>query len=156
MADAKDLHANGLVLWDIYTALESSGARSIHRPVWKSSHPPIPTAATQIIVPSSPIRTSTDPQIILEQFFDWLLLQPGNESEREREILQRVKKQLVEDEWEVDTLRERRDGKGMTETTWVESYGFKIGTLVMIRSRISEFKNARPQSQGSSSNSIIT
>lgn len=62
--------------------------------------------------------------------------------------------QLVEDEWEVDTLRERRDGKGMTEAIWVESYGFKIGTLAMIRTRISEFKNARPQSRSSSSSSI--
>lgn len=108
------------------------------------------TPMNQLFSPSSPIQTSVDPQIILEEFFDWLLQQQGNDSQRKQDILQRVKLQLVEDEWEVDTLRERRDGKGMTEAIWVENYGFKIGTLVMIRSRISEFKIARPRSQGSS------
>ncbi len=109
------------------------------------------TPIHRTIIPSSPIRTSSDPQIILEEFFEWLILQPGNDNERKQEILQRVKMQLVEDEWDVDTLREHRDGKGMTEAIWIENYSFKIGTLVMIQSRISEFKNARPRSQSSSS-----
>ena len=82
--------------------------------------------------------------------------QPGYNSERKIEIYEKIKSVLVEEEWELDTLRERRDGKGMTEDIW-DRYGFKLGTLVTIRSKISEFKLQRPRSsssQGSSNASI--
>jgi len=105
---------------------------------------------------SSPFRTQKDPQDLLAEFFDWLMKQPGCNSERKIEIYEKIKSVLIEEEWELDTLRERRDGKGMTEDIW-DRYGFKLGTLVTIRSKISEFKLQRPRSsssQGSSNASI--
>ena len=65
--------------------------------------------------------------------------QLGYNTKRKIELYTKIKSTLVEEEWELDTLWERRDGKGMTDDIW-DRYGFKIGTLVMIRSRISEFK----------------
>jgi hypothetical protein len=94
-----------------------------------------------------------DPQDLLAEFFDWLMKQPGCNTERKIELFTKIKSTLVEEEWELDTLRERRDRKGMTDDIW-ERYGFKIGTLVMIRSRISEFKLQRPQSSSCSNTSI--
>jgi len=80
--------------------------------------------------------------------------QPGCNTERKIELYTKIKSTLVEEEWELDTLRERRDGKGMTDDIW-DRYGFKIGTLAMIRSKISEFKLQRPRSSSSSSNASI-
>ena len=99
---------------------------------------------------SSPFRTQKDPQDLLAEFFDWLMKQPGCNSERKIEIYETIKKVLIQEEWELDTLRERRDGKGMTEDIW-DRYGFKLGTLMTIRSKISEFKLQRPQSSSSHS-----
>ena len=65
--------------------------------------------------------------------------QLGCNTERKIELFTKIKSTLVEEEWELNTLWERRDGKGMTNDIW-DRYGFKIGTLAMIRSRISEFK----------------
>jgi hypothetical protein len=55
------------------------------------------------------------------------------------ELYTKIKSTLVEEEWELNTLWERRDRKGMTNDIW-DRYGFKISTLAMIRSKISEFK----------------
>jgi len=99
---------------------------------------------------SSPFRTQKDPQDLLAEFFDWLVKQPGCNSERKIEMYGTMKRVLIEEEWELDTLRERRDGKGMTEDIW-ERYGFRLGTLMTIRSKISEFKLQRPQSSSSHS-----
>ena len=111
--------------------------------------------ATQYSAPlnSSPFRTQMDPQELLAEFFDWIMKQPGCNTERKIELFTKIKSTLVEEEWELDTLRERRDGKGMTDDIW-DRYGFKIGTLAMIRSRISEFKLQRPHSSSSSNTSI--
>jgi hypothetical protein len=100
---------------------------------------------------SSPFRTQMDAQDLLAEFFNWLMKQLGCHTERKIELFTKIKSTLVEEEWELDTLRERRAGKGMTDDIW-ERYGFKIGTLVMIRSRTSEFKLQRPQSSSSCSN----
>jgi hypothetical protein len=102
---------------------------------------------------SSPIRTEKDPQELLAEFFDWLTKQPGFTSERKIQLYARIKNTLAEEEWGLDNLREKRDGKGMTEEIW-RRYGFKLGTLAEIRSRISDFKHQRPRSSspyGSSS-----
>ena len=36
-------------------------------------------------------------------------------NERKIELYMKIKDTLVKEEWELDTLRERKDGKGMTE-----------------------------------------
>ena len=97
---------------------------------------------------SSPICTQKDPQDLLAEFFDWLMKQPGYNTEKKIELYTNIKNTLIEEEWEIDTLRERRDGKDMTEDRWIR-YGFKIGTLAMIRTKISEFKLQRPCSSSS-------
>jgi hypothetical protein len=81
--------------------------------------------------------------------------QLGCNTERKIKLYTKIKSTLVEEEWELDTLQERRDGKGMTDDIW-DKYGFKISTLAMIRSRISEFKLQRPHSSSSSSNTSIS
>jgi hypothetical protein len=43
------------------------------------------------------------------------MTQLRSNSERKRAILERVKEVLKEDEWELKTLRERKDSKGITE-----------------------------------------
>ena len=96
----------------------------------------------------SPIRMQKDPQDLLTEFFDWLMKQPGYNTEKKIELYTNIKNTLIEEEWEIDALRERRDGKGMTEDRWIR-YGFKIGTLAMIRTKISEFKLQRPRSSSS-------
>lgn len=97
---------------------------------------------------SSPIRTRSDPQDLLAEFFEWLMKQPGYNTERKIEHYTKIKNMLVDEEWELDTLRERKDGKGMTEDIW-DRYGFKLGTLATVRSKISEFKVQRPRSSSS-------
>jgi hypothetical protein len=97
---------------------------------------------------SSPLRTRRDPQDILAEFFDWMMKQHGCNTEKKIELYTKIKSTLIEEEWELNTLQERRDGKGMTENIW-DRYGFKIGTLAMIRTKISEFKLQRPRSSSS-------
>ena len=68
------------------------------------------------------------------------------------ELLENVKNKLLDEDWNLDTLRDERKGGAMTTAIW-ESYGFKLGTLANIRSRISEFKQQRrPQSRDSVGN----
>ena len=97
---------------------------------------------------SSPIHTEKDSQDLLAEFFDWLIKQPGYNNEQKIELYMKIKDTLVKEEWELDTLRERKDGKGMTEEAW-DRYGFKIGTLATIRTKIPEFKLQRPRSSSS-------
>ena len=94
-----------------------------------------------------------DPQELLAEFFDWIMKQPSCNTEQKIELFKEIKSTLIEEQWELDTLRERRDGKGITNDIW-ERYGFKIGTLAMIRSKISEFKLQRPHSSSSSNTSV--
>jgi hypothetical protein len=104
---------------------------------------------------SSPFRTQMDPQELLAEFFNWIMKQLGCNTERKIELYTKIKSTLIEEEWELDTLQERRDRKGMTDDIW-DRYSFKIGTLAMIRSKISEFKLQRPHSSSSSSNASIS
>jgi hypothetical protein len=102
-------------------------------------HPPPPP-------PSSPIRSDTDPSELLSQFFDWFILRSNIQ---QKETLENIRSKLLDEDWNLETLREERKGGAMTVAIW-ESYGFKLGTLANIRSKISEFKQQRrPQSQGS-------
>ena len=91
---------------------------------------------------SSPICSQRDPQDILAEFFDWMMKQGGCNTEKKIELYTKIKSTLIEEEWELNTLQERRDGKGMTDNIW-DRYGFKIGTLIMIWTKISEFKLQR-------------
>ncbi|KAI9765482.1 MAG: hypothetical protein M1840_007308 [Geoglossum simile] len=107
--------------------------------------PPCPLPYTPP-VPSSPIRSSSDPNEVLTQFFDWLT---AKSNASQAELLESVKNKLLDEDWSLDALRDERRGGAMTSTIW-ESYGFKLGTLAKIRSRISEFKQQqRPQSRDS-------
>ncbi|KAI9768072.1 MAG: hypothetical protein M1840_005106 [Geoglossum simile] len=87
-------------------------------------------------VPSSPICSSSDPNEVLAQFFNWLTVESNI---KQMELLENVKNKLLDEDWNLDTLRDERKGGAMTTAIW-ESYGFKLGTLANIRSRISEFK----------------
>ena len=79
--------------------------------------------------------------------------QPGYNTEKKIELYTNIKNTLIKEEWEIDALWERRDRKGMTEDRWIR-YGFKIGTLAMIRTKISEFKLQRPRSSSSLSSHL--
>ena len=109
-------------------------------------HPPPPA-------PSSPIRSDTDPNELLGQFFDWFILRFGRQ---QKEALENIRSKLLDEDWNLKTLCKEHKGGAMTVAIW-ESYGFKLGTLANIRSKISEFKQQqRHQSQGSSgSNSSL-
>ncbi|KAI9769798.1 MAG: hypothetical protein M1840_003792 [Geoglossum simile] len=97
-------------------------------------------------VPSSPVRSNSDPSEVLSQFFDWLIVKS---SVQQIELLEGIKNKLLDEDWNLDTLRDERKGGAMTIRIW-ESYGFKLGTLANIWSRISEFKQQRrPQSRDS-------
>ena len=103
--------------------------------------------------PSSPIQSDSDPSDLLDRFFDWLILRS---SEQRRVVLKDIQSKLLDEDWNLETLRDDRKGGAMTTDIW-ESYGFKLGTLAHIRSKISEFKHRqRPRSQGSNeSNSSL-
>jgi len=91
---------------------------------------------------SSPVRSETDPVELLGQFFDWLADQSGFSSEQQRAILEPIREKLIEDQRTIDTLKTRRPNEGMTNDIR-EAYGFKIGALARIRSKISDFKRSR-------------
>jgi hypothetical protein len=105
------------------------------------------------LAPSSPIWSDSDPSELLAQFFDWFILHFGRQ---QKEALENIQSKLLDEDWNLETLRNERKGGAMTVAIW-ESYGFKLGTLANIRSKISEFKQQRrPQSQGSNgSNSSL-
>ena len=68
------------------------------------------------------------------------------------ELLENVKNKLLDKDWNLNTLCDERKGGAMTTAIW-ESYGFKLGTLANVQSRISEFKQQqRPQSRDSIEN----
>jgi hypothetical protein len=56
-----------------------------------------------------------DPQELLAEFFDWIIKQLGCNTEWKIELYTKIKNTLIEEEWELDTLWERRDGKGITD-----------------------------------------
>ena len=103
--------------------------------------------------PSSPIQSDSDPSELLAQFFDWFILRS---SIQQKEALENIRSKLLDEDWNLETLRDERKGGAMTVAIW-ESYGFKLGTLANIRSKISEFKQQRrPQSRNSNgSNSSL-
>ena len=79
---------------------------------------------------------------LLGQFFDWLADQQGFRSKQQRALLEPIKEKLMEDQWNIDTLKPRKPDDGMTLDIW-EAYGFKIGLLARIRSKVSDFKRSR-------------
>ena len=84
----------------------------------------------------------TDPVKLLSQFFNWLANKLEFSSKRQRASLEAVKDKLVEEEWNTNSLKSKKPGKGITLNQW-ERYGFKIGILVRIRSLILKFKQLR-------------
>jgi hypothetical protein len=64
---------------------------------------------------SSLIHTQMDPQDLLAEFFNWMMKQLGCNTERKIELYTKIKDTLIEEEWELDTLQEKKDGKGMTD-----------------------------------------
>ena len=91
---------------------------------------------------SSHVRSETDPIELLGQFFDWLVNEPGFNSERQRKILKPIKIKLMEEQWSIESLKSQKLGEGMTSEIW-DSYDFRIGSLCRIRSKISDFKRVR-------------
>jgi hypothetical protein len=63
-------------------------------------------------------------------------------------MLEEIKDKLLDENWTVDSLKEKKDGLSITNEIW-QSYGFKLGTLASIRSKISDFKQQRPRSSES-------
>ena len=49
--------------------------------------------------------SDTDHSEILFRFFVWLMAQPGYNSERQRQILEPIRDTLVEEDWDLHTLR---------------------------------------------------
>ena len=68
-----------------------------------------------------------------------MMKQLGYNTKQKIELYLKIKRTLVEEEQELDTLQERKDGKGITKDIW-ERYSFKIGLLAIIRSKILDFK----------------
>ena len=50
-----------------------------------------------------------------------------------------IKDKLMEEEWNINALKEKKLGKGIMLEIW-EDYKFKIRTLAYIRSKILSFK----------------
>jgi hypothetical protein len=63
--------------------------------------------------------------------------QPGYDSEQQRQILEPIRDTLVDEDWDLDTLKSPDQ---MTMEIWKE-YGFKLGTLPRLWQKISEFKS---------------
>src|SRR5947207_5286516 len=59
-------------------------------------------------------RSETDPVKLLGQFFDWLADQQGFRSKQQRALLEPIKEKLMEDQWNIDTLKPRKPDDGMT------------------------------------------
>jgi hypothetical protein len=55
-----------------------------------------------------------DPQELLAEFFDWIIKQLSCNTERKIELFKEIKSTLIKEQWELDTLQERRDRKGIT------------------------------------------
>jgi hypothetical protein len=105
----------------------------------QQNQPQLFPPSTESLQTSSPIRSDTDHSEILSQFFVWLMAQPGYDSERQRQILESIRDTLVDEDWDLDTLKSPDQ---MTIEIWKE-YGFKLGTLPRLRQKISEFKSQR-------------
>jgi hypothetical protein len=103
-----------------------------------------------LLAPSSPVWSDSDPSEILAQFFDWFI---QRSSEQQREMLGDIRQKLLDEDWNLETLCDKRKGGAMTVAIW-ESYSFKLDTLANIKSKISEFKQQqRPQSHSSNGSS---
>ncbi|KAI9768075.1 MAG: hypothetical protein M1840_005109 [Geoglossum simile] len=119
------------------------------------SNPPNPPPYAPPYAPpalSSPVHLNSDPNEILMQFFDWLI---GRSGEQQKETLEHIRDKLLDEDWNLDTLRNERKGGEIIIAIW-ESYGFRLGMLANIRCKISKFKRQRPQrprSSGSNSSS---
>lgn len=111
-------------------------------PQYVSLQYPPPYSNVEAPQNSSPVQSEPDPVELLSQFFEWLANQPDFSSERQRAILEPIKDKLVEEEWDIDSLKSQKPGEGMTSEQW-ENYSFKIGTLHRIRPLISKFKRLR-------------
>ena len=105
-------------------------------------HYPPPCSNFEPPYNSSPVRSETDPIELLGQFFDWLVNQPGFNSEQQRALLEPVKEKLMEDQWNIDSFKPRKQDEGITMEIW-ETYSFKIGLLARIKSKVSDFKRSR-------------
>jgi hypothetical protein len=105
----------------------------------QQNQPQLFPPSTESLQTSSPIRSDTDHSEILSQFFVWLMSQPGYDSEQQRRILEPIRDTLVDEDWDLDTLKSPDQ---MTMEICKE-YGFKLGTLPRLRQKISEFKSQR-------------
>ena len=94
---------------------------------------------------SSPVWSEIDPVKLLRFFFKWLMDQLGFNNEQQREIFKPIKVRLIEEVWNINTLKAlKRKGEGITNEIQ-EEYDFKIGILARIRGKIFAFKLLRQQ-----------
>ena len=89
--------------------------------------------------PSSPIHSNSDSAEVVQQFFEWYI---GKHGLKQVEVLEGICEKLVIEDWSLDLLRTEAKGGSMTAEIW-SSYGFKLGTLAKLQSKISEFKQTR-------------
>jgi hypothetical protein len=124
---------------NLVSALLVTQLRQMNQP---QHYPPLPCSNFEPPCNSSPVRLETDPIELLGQFFDWLVSQPGFNSKQQRVLLEPIKEKLMEDQWNIDSFKPRKLDEGITIEIW-ETYGFKIGLLARIKSKVSDFKRSR-------------
>ncbi|KAI9764941.1 MAG: hypothetical protein M1840_007966 [Geoglossum simile] len=112
------------------------GLHNLSAPLSNPPNPPLYAPPYAPPALSSPVHSNSDLNEILMQFFDWLISRSG---EQQKETLEHIRDKLLDEDWNLDTLRNERKGGEMTMAIW-ESYGFRLGTLANIRCKISEFK----------------
>jgi hypothetical protein len=102
------------------------------------------------VTPSSPVRSNSSPEEVLQEFFDWYTRQYAP---KQVEYMQDICKRLVTEDWALDHLRTpKKGGSERLDKSW-NSYGFREGTLEKLREKISDFKKQRGDSGGSSTES---
>jgi hypothetical protein len=111
---------------------------------------PSTTSVVPLVAPSSPIRSSIDPEEVLHQFFEWYI---EHHAPQQRTTMEAICTRLIEEDWTLDSLRTEAKGGAITQSLW-QGFGFRSGTLVKIQEKISAFKRYRgsASSHGSTSN----
>ena len=87
----------------------------------------------------SPVWSEIDPVELLSQFFNWLANKLNFSNKKQRVTLGQIKDKLVEEKWNIKSLKLKTLGEGMMSDQW-ERYSFKVGMLVRIKPLISKFK----------------
>lgn len=99
----------------LFKELKSQPQPQPQLPMYPPHYPPYPYPTVDQPQNSSPVRSETDPVELLGFFFKWLADQPGFNNEQQREILKSIKIRLMDEMWNIDTLKaSKREGEGMT------------------------------------------